>query len=100
MTPQSAAMLLCSSANRFHKIHHGKTFFKKHFCREVPGPDEAGNRGTACFPGPSSLSGGATEEEVKKSMREAMEFHIAGLREQGWELPEPHSFSTYLEIPV
>jgi predicted RNase H-like HicB family nuclease len=41
---------------------------------------------------------GSTREEVEKSMREAIKFHIEGLREEGYEIPSPHSYSTYLEV--
>lgn len=41
---------------------------------------------------------GASDSEVKQSMREAIEFHVAGLREQGQPVPEPQSSSDYVEI--
>jgi len=31
-------------------------------------------------------------------IREAVEFHIEGLRQQGEPVPEPHSFSELVEI--
>ena len=43
---------------------------------------------------------GATRKEVEKRMREAIEFHLEGLKLEGLPVPEPHSFSSYLEIPV
>lgn len=43
---------------------------------------------------------GATKKEVEMNMREAIEFHLEGLREEGYKIPEPHSFSTYIEVPV
>lgn len=47
---------------------------------------------------PGCVATGATKEEVQKSMEEAVAFHIEGMHEEGLSLPEPHSFSTYLEI--
>ena len=32
---------------------------------------------------------GATLEEVKRHMREALDFHLEGLREDGLPIPEP-----------
>lgn len=32
-------------------------------------------------------------------MREAIELHLEGLREEGIELPAPSSYSSYIEIP-
>ena len=43
---------------------------------------------------------GATRKEVEKRMREAIEFHLEGLKLEGLPVPEPQSFSSYLEIPV
>ena len=43
---------------------------------------------------------GATRKEVEKTMREAIEFHLEGLKLEGLPVPEPQSFSSYLEIPV
>ena len=43
---------------------------------------------------PGCIATGATEIEVKQKMREAIEFHVAGLREQGESIPEPRSSSS------
>ena len=37
-------------------------------------------------------------EETEKNMRDAIEFHIEGLKEEGYEIPKPTSRSSYLEI--
>ncbi len=47
---------------------------------------------------PGCVSTGATIEDTEKSMREAIEFHIEGLREEGYEIPRPSSKSTYVEV--
>ena len=43
---------------------------------------------------------GATRKEVETRMREAVEFHLEGLKLEGLPVPEPHSFSSYLEVSV
>lgn len=43
---------------------------------------------------------GESRQTVEKRMREAIQFHIAGLREEGFEVPEPHSYSTYVEVSI
>jgi predicted RNase H-like HicB family nuclease len=43
---------------------------------------------------------GATREEVEQRMREAVEFHLEGLKLEGLPVPRPHSFSSYLEVSV
>jgi predicted RNase H-like HicB family nuclease len=49
---------------------------------------------------PGCVSTGGTESEVKKNMREAIAFHLEGLREEGMSLPEPHSSSAYVDVPA
>lgn len=43
---------------------------------------------------------GDTPEEVEKNMQDAIEFHLAGLKLEGLELPEAHTYSAYVEIAV
>jgi predicted RNase H-like HicB family nuclease len=47
---------------------------------------------------PGCISTGTTQAEVEKNMREAISFHIDGLREEGEPVPEPHSYSAYVEL--
>ena len=44
------------------------------------------------------IATGSTREEVEKSIREAIDFHLDGLREDGYEIPAPHTYSTYMEV--
>lgn len=44
------------------------------------------------------VSTGSTLEEVRQNMQEAIEFHIEGLRLEGWKVPSPLSLSTYIEV--
>jgi predicted RNase H-like HicB family nuclease len=41
---------------------------------------------------------GATREEVERNMREAVEFHLDGLRQEGYEVLQPRSESAYVEV--
>jgi predicted RNase H-like HicB family nuclease len=43
---------------------------------------------------------GATHEEVTANMREAIEFHLEGLKPEGLEIPQPTSSSAYIEVGV
>ncbi len=47
---------------------------------------------------PGCVSTGATVEETEKNMREAIEFHIDGLRVEGYKIPRPSSKSKYVEV--
>jgi predicted RNase H-like HicB family nuclease len=49
---------------------------------------------------PGCVSTGATRTEIEKNMREAISFHLDGLREDGQPVPEPHSYSSYVELPA
>jgi predicted RNase H-like HicB family nuclease len=37
-------------------------------------------------------------EETELSIREAIEFHLAGLREDGLPIPQPSSMIEYVEV--
>ena len=49
---------------------------------------------------PGCVSTGRTREEVEHNMREAITLHIDGLREEGQAVPEPGSYSAYIELSV
>jgi predicted RNase H-like HicB family nuclease len=49
---------------------------------------------------PGCVSTGTTHEEVERNMREAIELHVEGLREEGYPVPEPGTSSAYVEIAV
>jgi predicted RNase H-like HicB family nuclease len=49
---------------------------------------------------PGCVSTGSTREEIDKNIREAIEFHLEGLRQEGYELPPPSTYSTYVDIPA
>jgi predicted RNase H-like HicB family nuclease len=41
---------------------------------------------------------GKTRTEVEKRMKEAIKFHLEGLKQEKLPIPKPHCFSSYLEI--
>lgn len=47
---------------------------------------------------PGCAATGRTQTEVEKEMQAAIEFHLEGLREEGSEVPEPRSYSTFCEV--
>jgi predicted RNase H-like HicB family nuclease len=49
---------------------------------------------------PGCVSTGRSQEEVERNMRAAIAFHLDGLREDGQPVPEPQSYSAYVELPV
>jgi predicted RNase H-like HicB family nuclease len=49
---------------------------------------------------PGCVSTGRSREEVETSMREAIQFHVDGLRQEGYPIPEPQASSSYIEFPA
>ena len=47
---------------------------------------------------PGCIAIGATVEETEQLIREAIELHLAGLREDGLPLPQPSSHVEYVEV--
>ena len=47
---------------------------------------------------PGCVATGRTRKAAEKNMREAIKFHLEGLRENGARRPRPHSSSTYVEV--
>ena len=47
---------------------------------------------------PGCVATGFTVEEIEREIREAIEFHIEGLIEDGLPIPQPTSIVEYLEI--
>ena len=47
---------------------------------------------------PGCGSTGKTKEEVERNIQQALEFHLEGLREEGCAIPEPSSYSSYVEV--
>ena len=47
---------------------------------------------------PGCVAVGDTLEEVKAEIREAIEFHLEGMREDGLPIPKPSSWAEYVEV--
>jgi predicted RNase H-like HicB family nuclease len=61
--------------------------------------EKAGSNFSAYVPDlPGCVATGVTVEETEREIREAIEFHLAGLREDGEPIPEPSSYVDYVEI--
>jgi predicted RNase H-like HicB family nuclease len=43
---------------------------------------------------------GRTLVDTQKNMREAIGFHLEGMRLEGIPVPEPHAYSTYVDVPA
>jgi predicted RNase H-like HicB family nuclease len=41
---------------------------------------------------------GRTREEVEQQMREAIEFHLDGMRREGQPVPAPRAYSAYIDV--
>ncbi len=49
---------------------------------------------------PGCITTGANREEIERNMREAIEFHLQGMREDGEPVPEPSTDVAYAELRV
>jgi predicted RNase H-like HicB family nuclease len=47
---------------------------------------------------PGCVTTGSTQEETEQNIREAIEFHLEGLKLEGLEIPQPSSSSAYVEV--
>ena len=61
--------------------------------------ERAANNYSAYVPDlPGCVATGATTEEVEGLIRQAIEFHIDGLREDGLPIPSPSSLVDYVDV--
>ena len=49
---------------------------------------------------PGCIATGKTVDDVTSSIREAIEFHLEGMREVGEPIPEPTTLCEYVELPL
>ena len=47
---------------------------------------------------PGCVAVGETEAEVRTLIREAIQFHLEGMREDGDSVPEPNAHVEYVEV--
>ncbi|CAG0998944.1 hypothetical protein BURK2_02862 [Burkholderiales bacterium] len=63
--------------------------------------EKADNNFSAYVPDlPGCIATGATVAETEASIREAIEFHREGMREDGLPIPQPSSQVEYVEVPA
>lgn len=61
--------------------------------------EKAENNYSAYVPDlPGCIAVGDTFEEVEQMIREAIEFHMEGIEEEGLPIPKPTTFVQYVEI--
>jgi predicted RNase H-like HicB family nuclease len=61
--------------------------------------EKAENNHSAYVPDlPGCIATGATVEEAEQLIREAIEFHLTCLREDGVAIPQPSSQVEYIEV--
>ena len=61
---------------------------------------EKGNRNCSAYVPdlPGCVVTGTTVEETKERIREAIEIHLEGMREDGDAVPEPRTVCDYVEV--
>jgi len=63
--------------------------------------EHAGGNFSAYVPDlPGCVATGATAEEVTREIREAIAFHLDGLRADGLPIPPASSAAEYVEVPM
>ena len=63
--------------------------------------ENAGNNYSAYVPDlPGCVATGGALEETEQLIREAVELHLNGLREDGLPIPQPSSRVEYVEVAV
>jgi predicted RNase H-like HicB family nuclease len=61
--------------------------------------EKAGNNYSAYVPDlPGCVATGANVEDVETQIREAIEFHLEGMREDGLPIPQPSSKVEYVDV--
>jgi len=61
--------------------------------------EKAGSNYSAYSPDlPGCIATGKTRREVEKNIKEAIAFHLEGLKEDGLPLPVPSTFTEYVEV--
>ena len=49
---------------------------------------------------PGCIAVGESRSEVSRLIQEAIQFHLEGMKEDGLEIPQPHSYSEFVEASV
>jgi predicted RNase H-like HicB family nuclease len=49
---------------------------------------------------PGCIAVGESKQEVLRLIHEAIEFHLEGIKDEGASVPQPHSYSEFVEVHV
>ena len=49
---------------------------------------------------PGCIAAGETKQDVLQLIQEAIEFHLEGIKSEGATVPEPHSYSEFVEVRI
>ena len=49
---------------------------------------------------PGCIATGESREEVEREMKEAIAFHLEGLKQEGRQVPQSSTSAAYVEVPV
>ena len=47
---------------------------------------------------PGCVAAGSSKQEVLQLIQQAIEFHLKGIKGQGASVPQPHSYSEFVEV--
>jgi predicted RNase H-like HicB family nuclease len=47
---------------------------------------------------PGCIAVGESKQEVLRLIHEAIEFHLEGIKDEGASVPQPHSYSEFVEV--
>ena len=49
---------------------------------------------------PGCVATASSRKAVEHRIQQAIEFHLEGMREEGYDLPRPTSYSAYVDVPA
>lgn len=49
---------------------------------------------------PGCIATGSTRDATEREMKEAITFHLDGLKAEGLAIPEPSTSSSYVDVPA
>ncbi len=49
---------------------------------------------------PGCVAAAASRAQIEEEMRQAISFHVEGLKQEGLAVPEPQTSSSYVEVPA
>lgn len=49
---------------------------------------------------PGCIAAGETKQDVMQLIQEAIEIHLEGIKNEGAAVPQPHSYSEFVEVQI